>query len=85
MTLDNAQIKGIILASIFALIGVASIGSTAKSMKEKNITFSQAVRGIITNRYTKSMKRSISSPISWETNSDKASGSNKRRKSKRRK
>jgi hypothetical protein len=83
MAFTNSQIKGIIAACIVGAVILGSIGSGATSLKKKNIGFSEAVRGV-TNPYTKSIKKSISSSASWETNPDKASGSKKRRKSRKR-
>ena len=46
MSLDNAQIKGIIAACIVGAVILGVFGSGASSLKEKNVNFSEAARTI---------------------------------------
>lgn len=85
MTFLNSTNSGYIVggAGLFTVAAILYMAydTTGKKLREKNITILEAASAII-HPYANSKSKSAS-PISWETNSDKASGSKKRRKSKR--
>jgi hypothetical protein len=87
MTFLNSTNSGYIVggAGLFTVAAILYMAydTTGKKLREKNITILEAASAII-NPYTNSKSKSAS-PISWEINPDKASGSKKKRKTKRRK